>query len=67
MKPAAERMAVLIVKHQTDDGLRDSYARLMRTRRRGILFGLNGRTSVLTRKTAIAIVRAEMAMRTMGV
>lgn len=57
------QIPILLVMHQTDEQLRDSHSRLMRTRRRGIRFDLNGRVFMLTRKAAIAVVREEIASR----
>lgn len=54
---------VLLVLNMSDADLAYRYKRLMRTRKRDIMFGLNGRMYVLTRKAAIAVVANEMKAR----
>lgn len=56
---------VLLVMHMSDDDLCARHKKLMRTRKRAITFGLNGRTYILKRKQAIEVVRMEMQMRGM--
>lgn len=54
---------MLLMMHMTDAYLLDMLKRVMRTRKRGIPFGLNGRLFVLTRKAAIAVVKEEIKSR----
>lgn len=55
---------VLLVVHMSDDDLFARHKKLMRTRKRAITFGLNGRIYILNRKQAIDVVR--MGMQTRG-
>ena len=54
---------VMLVMHYSNDDLLALHKRLMKTRRREMTFGLNGRAFLLTRKQAIAVVKEEMAAR----
>lgn len=54
---------VLIVMHMDDQALSTSLKDLMKTRKKGIPYQLNGRIFWLRRKEAIAIVKEEMRSR----
>lgn len=57
------RAPALLVKNMGADALAAQHARLKRTRKRVIVFGLNGRAYVVPRSDALALVRAEVEAR----
>lgn len=56
---------MMLVMHKADIELIALYKRLMKTRRRNMVFGFNGRTFLVPRKLAITVVFGEMKARNM--
>ena len=59
----AMKMPALLLMHSANDYLLELQAQLNRTRRKHFTFALNGRSVIAPRSCAIALVKAELAMR----